>query len=150
VADDVMKDSSSHQLLLVDDSASNLDTLLATLGDRYNLRIAIDGQAALDLIATDYLPDLILLDIMMPGLDGYDICRTLKAGEKTRDIPIIFLTALDNDVDEAKGLELGAVDYISKPFKVDEIKLVIEKSFSGNWDEYNDVSYSWVYWPDNR
>lgn len=114
--DNVMKDSSCYQLLLVDDSASNLDTLLATLGDRYDLRIAIDGQAALDLIATDYLPDLILLDIMMPGLDGYDVCRALKADEKTRDIPIIFLTALDNDADEAKGLELGAVDYISKPF----------------------------------
>ena len=114
--DDVMKDSPSYQLLLVDDSALNLDTLLATLGDRYDLRIAIDGQAALDLIATDYLPDLILLDIMMPGMDGYDVCRTLKADEKTREIPIIFLTALDNDADEAKGLELGAVDYISKPF----------------------------------
>ncbi len=114
--DNMMKDSPSYQLLLVDDSALNLDTLLAALGDRYDLRIAIDGQTALDLIATDYLPDLILLDIMMPGLDGYDVCRTLKADEKTCEIPIIFLTALDNDVDEAKGLELGAVDYISKPF----------------------------------
>ncbi len=111
-----LKDSSTYQLLLVDDSAMNLDTLLATLGDRYDLRIAIDGQSALDLIASDYLPDLILLDIMMPDLDGYDVCRKLKADEKTRDIPIIFLTALNGAADEAKGLELGAVDYISKPF----------------------------------
>ncbi|MCD6582157.1 MAG: response regulator [Desulfuromusa sp.] len=112
----LLKKLSTYQLLLVDDSAMNLDTLLATLGDSYDLRIAIDGQSALDLIASDYLPDLILLDIMMPGLDGYDVCRKLKADEKTREIPIIFLTALDSDADEAKGLELGAVDYISKPF----------------------------------
>lgn len=112
----LLKDSSYSQLLLVDDSAMNLDTLLATLGGSYDLRVAIDGQSALDLIASDYLPDLILLDIMMPGLDGYDVCRKLKADEKSSKIPIIFLTALDNDEDEAKGLELGAVDYISKPF----------------------------------
>jgi len=110
------KDSSNYQLLLVDDSAINLDTLLATLGDSYELRMAIDGQSALDLIASGYIPDLILLDIMMPDLDGYDVCRKLKADEKTREIPIIFLTALNNDADEAKGLDLGAVDYISKPF----------------------------------
>ncbi len=111
-----LKDSPNDQLLLVDDSAINLDTLLATLGDSYELRIAIDGQSALDLIASGYLPDLILLDIMMPGLDGYDVCRKLKADEKTCGIPIIFLTALDTDTAGAKGLELGAVDYISKPF----------------------------------
>jgi two-component system NtrC family sensor kinase len=108
--------SSGHQLLLVDDSPMNLDTLLATLGDSYDLRVAIDGQAALDLIAGGYRPDLILLDIMLPGMDGYDVCRILKADEKTSNIPIIFLTALDTDEDEAKGLVLGAVDYISKPF----------------------------------
>ncbi len=107
---------STHQLLLVDDSAINLDTLLATLENIYDLRVAIDGQSALDLIDSGYLPDLILLDIMMPDLDGYEVCRKLKANEKTADIPIIFITALDNDMDETKGLELGAVDYISKPF----------------------------------
>jgi len=111
-----LKKSPTYQLLLVDDSTMNLDTLLATLGNSYELRVAIDGQSALDLIASGYLPDLILLDIMMPGLDGYDVCRKLKADEKTCGISIIFLTALDNDTDEAKGLELGAVDYISKPF----------------------------------
>ncbi|MFK5926927.1 MAG: ATP-binding protein [Desulfuromusa sp.] len=111
-----LKNSSSSQLLLVDDSAMNLDTLLATLEDNYDLRVAIDGQSALDLIAAGYRPDLILLDIMMPGLDGYAVCQKLQADESTREIPIIFLTALDSDDDEAKGLELGAVDYISKPF----------------------------------
>lgn len=111
-----LKDSSRSQLLLVDDSAMNLDTLLATLGSQYDLRVAIDGQSALDLIADGYHPDLILLDIMMPGQDGYDVCKKLKADKSTRDIPIIFLTALDSDEDEAKGLALGAIDYISKPF----------------------------------
>ena len=111
-----LKNSTNSQLLLVDDSAMNLDTLLATLGDQYDLRVAIDGQSALDLISNGYRPDLILLDIMMPGQDGYDVCQKLQADENTRNIPIIFLTALDSDEDEAKGLELGAVDYISKPF----------------------------------
>ena len=109
-------DSSVHQLLLVDDSAMNLDTLLATLGDKYDLRVAIDGQSALDLIAGGYQPDLILLDIMMPGQDGYEVCRKLKESKDTCKIPIIFLTALGGDEDEDKGLALGAVDYISKPF----------------------------------
>ncbi len=112
----LLKDSSLDQLLLVDDSAMNLDTLLATLGGNYDLRVAIDGKLALDLIADGYRPDLILLDIMMPDLDGYAVCQKLQADESTREIPIIFLTALDSDEDEAKGLELGAVDYISKPF----------------------------------
>lgn len=105
-----------YQLLLVDDSALNLDTLLATLDTIYDLRVAIDGQSALDLIAKGYQPDLILLDIMMPDKDGYQVCSQLKENEKTCHIPIIFLTALDSDEDEAKGLELGAVDYITKPF----------------------------------
>ena len=111
-----LNDASRCRLLLVDDSAMNLDTLLATLGDSYDLRVAIDGQSALDLIADGYLPDLILLDIMMPEMDGYEVCKRLKADEKTSKVPIIFLTALNNDEDEAKGLELGAADYISKPF----------------------------------
>lgn len=111
-----LNDAPRYRLLLVDDSAMNLDTLLATLGDSYDLRVAIDGQSALDLIADGYLPDLILLDIMMPEMDGYEVCKRLKADEKTSKVPIIFLTALNNDADEAKGLELGAADYISKPF----------------------------------
>lgn len=103
-------------ILLVDDNAMNLDTLLATLGDRYDVRVAIDGQAALDLLHSGYCPDLILLDIMMPSLDGYSVCRQLKADSQHAHIPIIFLTALDSDEDETKGLALGAVDYITKPF----------------------------------
>lgn len=105
-----------HHLLLVDDSAMNLDTLLATLDNSFDLRVAIDGRSALDLIGAGYRPDLILLDVMMPELDGYTVCEQLKADEATADIPIIFLTALNSDEDESKGLTLGAVDYITKPF----------------------------------
>lgn len=107
-----------HQarILSVDDNVKNLDTLLAALGDNYDLRVAIDGQTALDLIANGYRPDLILLDIMMPGIDGYEVCKRLKNNPAVAAIPVIFLTALDNDQDETKGLALGAVDYITKPF----------------------------------
>lgn len=108
--------SPQDQLLLVDDNALNLDTLLATLGDYYELRVAVDGKTAIKLINDGYLPDLILLDVMMPDMDGYSVCRYLKDKKETHNIPIIFISALNNNVDEAKGLELGAVDYISKPF----------------------------------
>ncbi len=105
-----------YQLLIVDDSPTNLDLLLATFGASYELRISIDGQSALDIISSGYLPDLILLDIMMPEQDGYEVCRKLKSTSVTSNIPVIFLTALDSCEDEAKGLELGAVDFITKPF----------------------------------
>ncbi len=108
--------STLYQLLIVDDSPTNLDLLLATFGASYELRISIDGQSALDIISSGYLPDLILLDIMMPEQDGYEVCRKLKSTSVTSNIPVIFLTALDSCEDEAKGLELGAVDFITKPF----------------------------------
>ncbi|MDY0190856.1 MAG: response regulator [Desulfuromonas sp.] len=114
--DDLTKDFHQARILLVDDNVMNLDTLLASLGNNYDLRVAIDGQAALNLLASGYSPDLILLDIMMPGIDGYEVCRRVKAEPALSAIPVIFLTALDNDQEETKGLALGAVDYITKPF----------------------------------
>src|SRR5690554_5619633 len=105
------------QILIVDDNDFNIDTLMAALGDDYDLRVALDGQTALDLIETaSELPDLILLDIMMPRMDGYEVCRRLKASERTSGIKILFLTAMDDDEDQEKGLRLGADDYIVKPF----------------------------------
>ena len=105
------------QILIVDDNDFNIDTLVAALGDDYDLRVALDGQTALDLIETaSELPDLILLDIMMPRMDGYEVCRRLKASERTSGIKILFLTAMDDDEDQEKGLRLGADDYIVKPF----------------------------------
>jgi len=105
------------QVLIVDDNDFNIDTLVAALGDDYDLRVALDGQTALELIKQDTeLPDLILLDIMMPRMDGYEVCRRLKASERTSGIKILFLTAMDDDEDQEKGLRLGADDYIVKPF----------------------------------
>ena len=102
-------------LLVVDDIDINIDILLATLGDDYTVRVATDGDAALRSVKKAR-PDLILLDIMMPDMDGFEVCRCLKADPAYRDIPVIFLTALTEDTDEARGLALGAVDYITKPF----------------------------------
>ena len=103
-------------LLLVDDDPINLQVLLETLKESgYKLIAAKDGQKAVAM-ASSGRPDLILLDIMMPGMDGYEVCRRLKANENTRDIPVIFVTAMGETTDETKGFELGAVDYITKPF----------------------------------
>ncbi|MDA3904256.1 MAG: response regulator [Desulfuromusa sp.] len=103
-------------ILIVDDTSSNIDTLLAALGDKYDLRVAIDGETALQALQQEPLPDLILLDIMMPGMDGYEVCQHLKSSVRTRGIGIIFLTALAESADQEKGLNLGAEDYIIKPF----------------------------------
>jgi len=116
-----MRDLSECQVLVVDDTATNLDILVDTLGNDYEVSVAIDGESALE-SAMDQTPDLVLLDIMMPGIDGYEVCRRLKRNERTRHVPIIFLTAMAEVTDEAKGLALGAVDYITKPFTPDLVK----------------------------
>ena len=109
-----MKDP-RRTLLLVDDEPVNLQVLRHTLQDDYRLLFAKDGHKALELVRTEH-PDLILLDIMMPGLSGYEVCRTLKQDLSLAAIPDIFVTALAEAANEQQGLELGAVDYISKPF----------------------------------
>ena len=109
-------------VLIVDDTPENLHVLGEMLEQEgCQVRVATNGQQALQ-IARASSPDLILLDIMMPGMDGYEVCRQLKADTTTCDIPVIFLTALANPDDEAKGLGLGAVDYIAKPFKVELVR----------------------------
>ena len=109
-------------LLVVDDETVNIDILIEALSKIYTVRVDTDGPAAL-ISAKEYLPDLILLDIMMPGMDGFEVCRRLKNDPVVRDIPIIFLTALSQDSDETRGLELGAVDYITKPFNPGIVKI---------------------------
>lgn len=111
-----------HKILFVDDVPANVRILVETLKDDYKVVFVQSGAEALNLITNESLPDLILLDIMMPEMDGYELCRRLKKDKKTRDVPIIFVTALDGEEDEALGLELGAVDYISKPFSLPIIK----------------------------
>jgi sigma-B regulation protein RsbU (phosphoserine phosphatase) len=113
--------SDTESILLVDDNPTNLQVLFQTLeGVGCKLLIAKNGNGALA-IAGKALPDLILLDIMMPDIDGYEVCRQLKADPATADIPVIFLSALGETEDKVKGLRLGAVDYITKPFQPDEV-----------------------------
>ena len=102
-------------VLIVDDTLESLTLMAAILKDPYRVKIANNGEKALQIAASAEPPDLILLDIMMPGMDGHEVCRRLKQNPATRDIPVIFLTARTDIADEEKGLELGAVDYITKP-----------------------------------
>jgi putative two-component system response regulator len=102
-------------ILAVDDTPDNLLLISGLLKDEYHLRVANGGERALKIAQSDNPPDLILLDIMMPDIDGYEVCRILKADERTSHIPIIFLTAKTEVEDETHGLEMGAVDYIAKP-----------------------------------
>jgi diguanylate cyclase (GGDEF)-like protein len=102
-------------VLIVDDQVSNVKLLAAILGDDYRIRVASTGPDALNLAESKPKPDLILLDIMMPDMDGYEVCRRLKDNSATQNIPVIFVSALRSEADEARGLDLGAIDYISKP-----------------------------------
>jgi sigma-B regulation protein RsbU (phosphoserine phosphatase) len=110
-----MNDTPSKPVVLaVDDTPENLDVVKGILAGDYTVKAAINGQMALKIIEKAP-PDIILLDIMMPGMSGYEVCERLKADPDTRDIPVIFLTAMEQTTDEAKGFELGAADYITKP-----------------------------------
>jgi len=103
-----------QRILIVDDTPENIDVLVDVLSD-YKRSVASNGKKALEIATAHNSPDLILLDIMMPGIDGYEVCRRLKSAEKTKEIPVIFLTAMTSEESETKGLQLGAVDYITKP-----------------------------------
>lgn len=113
-----------QNILIVEDVKLNAQVLVNALQDEYDLRVANNGVEALAMVR-EQLPDLILLDIVMPEMDGYEVCAALQADHNTRDIPILFLTALEGDKNEAYGIELGAMDYIRKPFNVPIIKAKI-------------------------
>lgn len=102
-------------VLIVDDTPDNLALMSGLLKDKYRVKVANSGDKALRIAQSSPPPDLILLDIMMPGMDGYEVCERLKSAPTTRDIPIIFLTAKSQIEDEQRGLEVGAADYITKP-----------------------------------
>ena len=104
-----------RDLLLVDDAPVNIQIAQAILKDEYRLRIATDGAKGLELARTKPSPELILLDVAMPGMDGYEVCTRLKADPETRDIPVIFLTGKTDSEDETRGFSVGAVDYIHVP-----------------------------------
>lgn len=118
------------KILLVDDTPGNLRLLATILNQQgYNVRPARDGQMALSSAQADP-PDLILLDIMMPGLNGYEVCKQLKANKLTQDIPIIFISAMGEIVDKIKGFHVGGVDYITKPFQMEEVLIRVETHLS--------------------
>lgn len=110
--------SSQHKqatILVVDDTPENIDVLVGILEADYQLKVALNGVKALEMASSEPIPDLILLDIMMPEMDGYEVIRQLKAVDESRNIPVIFVTAKGEMADEARGFRLGAVDYITKP-----------------------------------
>ncbi|MEJ2693246.1 MAG: response regulator, partial [Candidatus Thiodiazotropha sp.] len=108
-------DENRPKLLIVDDETLYINILVDLLKDDYKTVVAKNGAQALKRVADDPLPDLVLLDILMPDMDGYEVCRLLKDNPRTRNIPVIFLTVKSEVSDEVRGFELGAVDYIAKP-----------------------------------
>lgn len=112
-------------VLVVDDVVENIDILVETLSQDFEISVATSGSSALELVA-DEQPDIILLDVMMPGMSGHEVCKALKSDEVTKGIPVVFVTALSEEIDEAKGLALGAIDYITKPFSPDLVKARVQ------------------------
>lgn len=115
--EDAMQETTARQrILIVDDTPENLDILGELLKDCGRISVATSGEKAIEIARSKDPPDLILLDVMMPGMDGFDVCRRLKANETTKDIPVIFVTTLDRISEQMSGFDVGAVDYITKPF----------------------------------
>lgn len=113
-------------ILVVDDAPENVEVLGGLLGERYNVKVALNGEKALQLVSTYPVPDLILLDVMMPGMDGYEVCHRLKTSIETAKIPIIFVTAKADAADETRGFQLGAADYITKPISPSIVEARVE------------------------
>ncbi len=123
------EDLSNCSVLAVDDTKLNLNVLVNVLGEQYALSVALDGESALQYVEEN-IPDLILLDIMMPGIDGVEVLRRLKKNELSKDIPVLMLTALSETEQKAQCFELGAVDYIQKPFDVHELQARVKTHLS--------------------
>ncbi len=115
-----MQDSSVNSILIVDDAPENISILSNILSD-YKKRVALNGEKALKIAFSENKPDLILLDVMMPEMDGFEVCRQLKIEESTKDIPIIFLTGKADVQSVVRGFEVGAADYVTKPFNANEL-----------------------------
>ena len=113
--------SDRKTILIVDDTPTNIGIISSVLKDSFRTKVATNGEKALVLASAGDKPDLILLDITMPGMDGYEVCRRLKANPATSSIPVIFLTAKTETVDVVRGFSVGAVDYVAKPFNPPEL-----------------------------
>ena len=116
-----MKELADCRVLIVDDVKANVDVLVQALSAEYKLSVALGGEQALDAVRRSP-PDLVLLDIVMPDIDGYEICRRLRAAEATRELPIMFLSSLEDVSDKTRGFEVGGNDYLTKPFEILEVK----------------------------
>jgi sigma-B regulation protein RsbU (phosphoserine phosphatase) len=114
-------DLSDCRVLIVDDVKANIDVLVEALRDDYKLSVGLSGESALKSIEKN-LPDLVLLDIMMPGIDGYEVCRRLRETPATREVPVMFLSTLEDVLNKTRGFEVGGNDYLTKPFNVLEVK----------------------------
>jgi CheY-like chemotaxis protein len=116
----------SKKILIIDDEKMNIIALAHYLKPQYEIIIATDGQTGLE-IAEKHIPDLILLDVVMPEMDGYDVIIKLKESESTKNIPVVFITGLNNDKDEKKGISLGAMGFIAKPFDKSVVETNVKK-----------------------
>lgn len=123
---DVIQPTEKPTILIVDDTPDNLALLTGLLKGQYRTKVATSGAKALDTALAGAPPDLVLLDIMMPEMDGYEVCRRMKESEAIRDVPIIFLSALNETMDKVKAFGAGGVDYITKPFQVEEVRARVE------------------------
>lgn len=110
-----------HKILIVDDEKTSIDILMNALKGEYRVVVAKSGEQAMERIASDNI-DLILLDILMPGINGYEVCRKIKENKKSADIPVIFISSLSAELNESEGLDIGAIDYIIKPFSMAIVK----------------------------
>jgi CheY-like chemotaxis protein len=117
-----LKSQQQKLILIVDDTPTNIGVISGALRDSYKTKVATNGAKALAIAAEEEKPDLILLDVMMPEMDGYEVCRRLKADPTTSEIPIIFLTGQTSAEDETQGFDVGAVDYVHKPFSSAVVK----------------------------
>jgi cyclic di-GMP phosphodiesterase len=113
-------------ILVVDDEAGNIDIIKNILGNDYKIKAAINGDIALKIVSKAPAPDLILLDIMMPGMDGYEVCQKLKSNVDTRSIPVIFLSAKISEDEKMQGMAMGAMAYLTKPLDPDDLINTLE------------------------
>lgn len=113
-------------ILVVDDQPENVEILVQALDEFYDVQIALNGAEALQIAQSKSPPDLILLDIMMPGMDGYEVCHRLRSDEQTREIPVLFISSLNQTSDLVRAFQVGGLDYITKPFQREEVMARVE------------------------
>lgn len=131
------------RVLIVDDTPDSVWFLAGALKGLCTIQVAKDGTTALNMLSTHALPELVLLDVQMPGIDGYEVCRCMKADPRTSEIPIIFVTSTSDPADESKGLKLGAADYIHKPFSPDIVRVRVLNTIE--FKRHRDNLYSLVH-----